>query len=591
MANSWKDLPAETLCSIASFIGGSLQNKSVRQCVLVCKTWNAAVNHQLYKKVYIDTFSNLLKFNRTIMENEDIANIVKSVTLFMRAKEESEFNACVYTLLCNLPNLQHFSSRHAPCFIAITNALLESKLTNLRTVGELDNIQLSDSYINCISHLKNRLQNVYIGDERATSSQLCNKLDLDQFDKLEEICIEKLFQNPVDEIDAIIEKCSTLREVKVLFLEDWDGRPTPIEIDEKIIPLLYTPRSQVQSLQIKREQSTTNQSLLTYIMHKFPNLKSLEFNVGNVDVMDYGTFQRLITFMINIKDLSLMTITSNIDFICDGIGSYWEATRSRHGNHSVYLTIEANPQSTNKASFILKDHENTTILLPPSAHDHQLHFFEKYGEHVGCLEISEFSRESMIGTSMGENVTILEQLITSIILCTHLRGITFNNCYINPSERSIASKKDCLLMLTFSNCVIGSHAFDTFFGNIRQIDDLTLEYCQFLNKDDGAKPSFCINMPNTIVESLNVDGIECSSYEPSYIFVSISRLAKESAERVQTFYYYDYQTHDDFYFKECSKEEYDDENHSLCIHINISCQSVTSLALFHEEHTVHWECP
>lgn len=110
MSSSWKDLPAETLNQILGYLPSIIEDKNIFQCAIVCKSWKAAVNHRLYTEVLIHSISSLSKFNKTIVENVDIANKVKKVKLSMLIDEcIPEQSGLLYTILSNLPNLHYFT--------------------------------------------------------------------------------------------------------------------------------------------------------------------------------------------------------------------------------------------------------------------------------------------------------------------------------------------------------------------------------------------------------------------------------------------------------------------------------------------------
>lgn len=527
----------------------------------------------MYKEVGINTISSLLKFNRTVAENANIATLVKYLYLFVDINEEDpSHNTYVCTLLCNLPNLQHFSPQGSRCYAPLTDALLDSKLNSLISMGCDDMVPFSNDYITCALLLKDRLKILTLAGEGALFYRLYNKLH--QFKKVEAVILRGVSTNIMEKLDTIVEKCTSIQFLDVTFDEAilQNDRPTT---------LLYTPRSTIDTLVING-RNMPHQSLLLYIMHKFQNLKNLEIHISDsIKVVDISTLRRFAIYAGKIKDLSICSISTDIESICDGVGSYWEALHAQNSGALVKLSIHQS--LTTDANFSIWHNEVTSINFPFSNYNFRdMDLFVKYGGYVDSLYITGFTGESMIEGNPEESVRLLENLIaSSVMFCGQLCKLTIKDGYINRTDRNIVFKTAYLHELNFTNCSFGDRAIDTVFGGVNQINVLKLRECQYRDQRNNEMPLTRINLPNTMIGSLSLENRTNTTYEPRPIFVLISRFAKEGPECVETSYMYDFEMDHDGCLKVSDNLEY-----SQSPHFYISCQSITSLKVNYNGHSL-----
>lgn len=557
-----------------------LHDRALLECALVCKSWNIVAVHVIYKEVYLENIPDFSRFITTILKNKDLASMVKIVELKVPYQDEdASKRAQFYTLLTNLPKLQHFYSIFSPCYELITDALIDSKLQHLICVQHPDDRDYSDDYVNCILHLKDRLERMSLSRTGRLYKRLYVRLD--QFKNLKEITIGEVSPDPIEEIDAIMEKCMTVQKVAVHFDIFNEDHPIPT-VDEKDIPSLYTPRPTVHTLEVFREFiSVVHQSLLVYIVHKYPSLKSFKFVVEYVEVTDISIFRRLIAYISKIEKLQITNLAVDMDWLYEGIGSFWKALHSREPHNLIHLSINADVARTDALVDLETgfDNNHSRIRLPLSNQNFQdMDLFVKYGEHVESLIIIDFKKEDMVLGNSVEGVKLVESLIASILFCENLHTLSFSNCDIHLPGRSMECKMTYLQELTFSLCYISNRAFDMIFSGIKQISTLKLDWCRYLDEHNKITPHASLSMPDTTLEHIFIEHVSHFSYDlPTIIFISISTVSKKSLKRVKDYYFYDFETHSEDYPKKSSESEYNDEKYTHCAHLYISCRSFISL--------------
>lgn len=586
MTRSWEDLPTEVLHLIIRF----LPRATISVFARVCKKWKAVSNYNLYSKVIIFYISMLLKFNRTIVENVEIASMVKSVELDDCIDEkDSKHIACVDTLLASLPNLQNFSSGESPCFVPVKNALLGSKLLNLQTVGYISVLPFTNDYIDCILLMKNQLREVSLVGKDALYYRLLNKLD--QFEKIEKVYIEissSIFVErsstiTVEELDSIVEKCSSLREIMVSIEQHLEDNVPISMIAEQSMTSLYTPRPAVHSLEFRREDDVeVHQSFLRYLIRKYPNLKRLEFFVNKLRVNDLSTFQHFIAYVSKIKTISVGRIHGDVQWVFDGVRSYWSAKSSRQLRPSLTLLFDHDLLETDAVLCILQN-KRIRIELPFSGYNlRNMDLFVRHGEHLRNLDIIGITKKQFSKRSSEEVINLMQDLIANFVHCRNVSHLSFHCCDINfLHNEGIGFKNTCLQELYFSYCSIGFRMFESLFAGMNLISALLIKNCSYLDEDNKITPFININLPNTTIGSLVYT--TCSdSYDLQCVFIIISTIADGGSGYAKKYLKYDNKTHYDGYLKASNESEYNDREHSRFPHLHICCQSITSLELNHD---------
>lgn len=518
--------------------------------------------------------------------------MVKSVILEATIDEdESEDYALVYTLLSNLPNLEYFTPTNSPCYTLIADALLDSKLNNLKSFGLPTKFSYSRKYVTCALIMRNRLQTLLMVGDGVQYKRLYDRLD--QFKGLEEILLKTTSKNHIKELEAIDEKCSGLREVSLEIHRDrWSEYEPPDELDEKNIPLLYTPRPLIHTLRISRDYDEPSPELMSYIVHKYPNLKKFFFGVDTVEIMDKSLLYRFFAYLANIENVELNTIGTDLALISESVGNYWDATSLKQPDKLVDLYIDsADVTVSNESNTMLKVINNsvvriTGISLPYSGYNlEDVNLIVQYGKHVGTLQIYGFLTKLIQGSSE-ERDTLLEGLVTSsIMFCEKLRRISLNSCDLNRKNKNVAIKRAHLQELSFDSCHISDCVLETFFGGIGQIDVLNLKECKYRNKFHKLSPLMKINVPNTIIGRVSIKVIKKYRYTPKYILISISEISKETSERVENYFKYDVTANDDGHIQTSSRSEYVDKKYTRCPRLLICCRSVTSVQVTYEGKT------
>ncbi|CAO3627543.1 unnamed protein product [Mucor hiemalis] len=578
---SWKDLPVETLQLILNLLP-STHTTTIRECALVCRKWKSVVDHQLYTNVTISCIMRLSRFNRTITEMK-ISNFGQKCSFKDDLYEfDLNRNACLYMLLFNLPNLQQFTTTNPPCYTPITDALLESKLSRLRTLQEPKDNSLSNDYITCALLMKDCLKDITLVGQGVRFDRLYNRLQL--FEKLEKVTVRRNATISMDELDLIIEKCgSALREVHVSFWKEWDDGPTT-DADERDIHL-YTPKPEIHTLSIKLKEEA-HHSLLDYVMYKYTNLKMLRFAVESVKIMDKSTFERFIDYLSKIEETSVGSIVTDVKWICDNVGSYWEAMSLRQPKKPITLCIKHSgmqlSDSTNARLYLEdKSYSGWTAITFPFCNYglEDMNLFERYGQHISSLIIQGFSKKLTWGDS-NEGDTVLEKLIASILMFSEkLERLTITECDVNRTDESIVIERTSLKHLEFNSCDIGSRVFEKFIGGMDYIDRLTLDKCKNRNQDNNLTSFISINMPHTSIGELFIHEPKNPHRGSRYLLLSLTKypeVAKGEFERIKTYYKHDFKMGYSDCFKEISETEYHDEKYAVCTHFDVSCKSIDS---------------
>lgn len=589
MTKTWDDLPIETLHLIISLFRGGPLDKNVQQCMLVNKKWQSVANTHLYKRVAINSVSDLSIFARKITEDKNKAAAVKILRIRVAIDEENPTQrACVRTLFWNLPNLQ-FYHPNSPSYVPLMDALLDSKLNSLRFIGNGPEDNFTNDYVTCALLLKSRLQSLILVGEGALFHRLYDKLD--QFKNVKEIAYFGAPTNLLEKLDAIVEKCTSVQglSVGILNTNSQTDEQTTI-VSERDIPMLYTPRSTVSSLSIKDRSNTAertmlHQNLLLYIMHKYPNLIHLKVEAKRgIEVIDISLLKRFAIYASKIDDLHIGTIATDVQWISDGFGSYWEAMRTQKPGVSRLLSINRSPSSSRAFLRIYPQMNRTTIYFPFSNYNFRdMDLFVRYGDHFDYLQISGFTKLSMIQGNPEEGIRLLENLIASSIkFCGQLRQLFVHDAYMNRTGSRMVSKTSHLTKLQFSKCSLGYGAISSVFGAINQINVLQLSECQYRDQSNQETPFININLPNTRIGSLFFSSDYSS--RPRYIFVLISRFANESRNCVDTYYIYDFQRDTDCCLKVTDNTVYYNEDCVGLPHLHISCRSISSLEMRYDEH-------
>lgn len=581
MTQSWKDLPTETLLRIAHFLPKDF-HKSISNFALVCRNWNVALTHHLYAEVLLDTYRNLPNFNRTIVENTNLAIMVKKVACYGYYSSDG---VNMSTLLCNLPSLQHFSS-NIDCSLPIIDALLDSKLNNLTVIEGTESF--SDNYVTCALLLRIRLRKLILGNPGTTFDRLYDKLH--QFKKLEEIQIQTISAKPIEKLDSIIEKCASLREVKVKCEQSsWVHDSAVPSVDVSKISSVYTPRPEISTLHITGLDYNMHNSLLVYIMHKFPKLEKLQISVRRMEAKDELTLERLMKYVSEIKHFTLETVHTNGRWVCDSVGVFWELSRSHQPDVLVNLRLEPSSDLTS-AAFKFKSIPGaieTTIFHQPRSRAFECEeLFDIYGEHVEKVQFYRFRRSFMIVFGELGGATTMEAAIYGCITsCKDLKKLSFVQSNIHRVKDELVAERDFLDELSFVECFIGYRVFDILFSGIKHIGSLTLVDCKMADEPKKMTSSVIINMPDTVLKNVSIKNPLNPRRGVRLTFVSISKMNEEESRREENYYKYDFDLHNDYILKASNELEYNDEKNSRYAHFRICCSSITSLQITYEGHT------
>lgn len=310
--------------------------------------------------------------------------------------------------------------------------------------------------------------------------------------------------DPIEEMEIVTKKCPKLRKIDVKNTVDLHRI---YYMDEEDIPKVCTPRPDIHTLRIGRDYVLTSPTLLTYIMHKFPNLKAFDLGVPGWEIEDKSKLDHLFSYLAKIREINIGSLMTEANFVCDSVRSYLEETRFQQPEllTSICLECEVGPlcerdlstfylqrsASTRKASLTLpisggNDFKNPDLLI-------------QHGEFVGDLEFCMYSRDYMRFYSSEQGDTLLEKLIVlSFTLCGNLKTLKLNRCFVH------CIKKAYLHKLIFDCCDISELVFGTFFGSIDHISLLHLEGCIHLDKYDEETPFARISMPNTIIGTVSI---------------------------------------------------------------------------------------
>lgn len=318
-------------------------------------------------------------------------------------------------------------------------------------------------------------------------------------------------------------------------------------------------------------------------MYKFPNLKSLHLHMKDADVIDSSTYTRLVAYLSKMESLYVHGIITSIERICDDVGNYWEATQTQTSHRLVSLCIEPELMRS-EASLSFGSESNTrdtTIRFPFSHHSFRdTGLLQKYGKHVGALEIRRSSKSLKIIKNL---FTLIASSLTN---CAKLIELTFYDCYIPQIKSTMLWKAEYLQQVTFRSCKIHHNVIGEIFGGVNHVNSLTLEECKFIEEERKIEATFVnIELPNTAIGSIFFKDHGDSYYKPGNMLFLISTVAGGSSERVENYYRCNFPPYNDGFLEPISESEYYDTMFSLFLHMKICCRSINSLEVEHNNCT------
>ncbi|KAI7894558.1 uncharacterized protein EV154DRAFT_548973 [Mucor mucedo] len=285
----WKDLPFEVLATIF----GDLEDLSdVIECQHTCKKWILAAQERLYRRVLILDVNKIEFFTDTIVAT-DAGRFVKAIKLFV-FKEYRLQSMMIGILATHCPNIESITGIH------IKNVWKDiAKYHDWGYFKRLKEIKFTldaseyHDYMETMIHLrknmtklvlKNTISNVDLRTEYKILLQ-----NLHEFPKLSVLVAEIQTTANIFALESIGSCSTTLKEVKFTAIPPTKKvKPNPV-LDRDL--KLVIPRPSLKILSVEGVYLKPN--IIEYLMYKFPQLDSLNFNEFDDSFSSGGTLFEL----------------------------------------------------------------------------------------------------------------------------------------------------------------------------------------------------------------------------------------------------------------------------------------------------------
>lgn len=463
-----RTLPFEVCHCILQHLGrGDLRN-----CALVCKAWLPVVQTLLYTNVILWKFEHLEQFHQTVNRGTHLGKKVKSFDFkplsAHRIELESELRRSVLEILTTLfstylPNLECILDvQYGITYTAVKQALIGSRLKNLRRIENLYNLSIFDlpvTYMSCALLMNDRLENLYILDcirpnVNAEQQVLSNRLfsRLGQFSHLKEITVQKETNESILLLEEIVESCLGLEGIVLsACISDVEQSNSKISIDS--IVTKFTPRANVKSFTTGFLLECLDDKLLAYIMHKFPRLERCY--IGNEACSELSE-QMIIQFMhfcLKLKYFKIDQLGVNHDAIVKIMGRLWKDT-SAYGKERVNFFYTNYPTGVPKECKLSFDPTGTTISYfmrsPPDLWSWKhTEFLRQNGKFLKSVNYNIFASGFHSGL---ERVSLPDDTISLIFAyCPWIENLSFSQCSLS-AVGILPSEKRVLNELSFTEC-------------------------------------------------------------------------------------------------------------------------------------------
>lgn len=565
---NWKTLPVEILHKTFSL------NAAKESCeiALVCKSWTHSAQTVLYSYVTISTLRKLKSFQNAVQNNPKLGKNVKFFVCRVPSysdTEEAERDSILTTLLSMyLPNVESFDTEHHRfSYLPVLDALLDSQLARLQTLtepsynagkGEIAN------YTTCALLMRGRLDTLQLWDRSVPTKEakrnkpyfdrLYNKIQ--EFEKLRTIDIRRDTNEEIQVLENVVEACKTLERIKFDF---FSPEPPPETTTSSIAISKLSRRPNIES--ISGDVNTWSFStVLSYIIHKFPKLQTLQLGVYPNSSMVKG--QRAVTqlfeHMSKIDDFSVVGLPVRQNAIWDAIGGYWATTAAKLGSKQLKIHYNDSSSATKCQLSLRKRGKNSmeTSVYPSHPGWKHINFIEDYGKYLGSLDFG-------CSVDLEYSITDLHELPENFMAhlmkhCPRLKSLTIEGSILERLsyfDMDLHKKFSSLSELNFQCCMIYAGVLEPLSFMLPKLKKLCLGYgfiycptgdiSTTLEVPDGTLTE--IIMPHTTIDLVVIEG---SSDE--LIYIKVYALASKKYHR----YLIDFERDDETFMKDITEEEF-----------------------------------
>ncbi|KAI8373276.1 hypothetical protein BD560DRAFT_423187 [Blakeslea trispora] len=275
-----KDLSLETHLKILNL----LDQSSILQYQLVCKSWSKPATQKLVQHVEFDKADKALQFINMIIASPELRKSVKHVTIWPHAGLKESDHSVIRPFLQSTPFIESFIyTSHGSTYRTITEELGKGNLKWLNNVGFPDWYSVDPSdYVKTLSAMKRLPKSISFNltsfrEKRQEPFTLQTPLLAEKPDLLKEVKDLEFFtfsSTTIEALDDIIDKCPVVDNIHI-FVKDFEDTSSRLGN--------IRPNMNIKKLDICCTYYTT--ACVQYICKKFPKVKDLR--VEDYDFYEY----------------------------------------------------------------------------------------------------------------------------------------------------------------------------------------------------------------------------------------------------------------------------------------------------------------
>ncbi|CAO3632337.1 unnamed protein product [Mucor hiemalis] len=552
-------LPLEIQQVLLSFSG--YNKEDIKECILVCSSWRRTYERLLYSRVKLFNFHQLTLFVENLNNKQHLRSAVTDIKLqFVSDYEDHEKRSIIAQLFTFVVNLERFEGRGGTYFKPLLDAISANQLSRLNYLISPEEDEDIDDYTACALLLKDRLKNLDIvelggdEDERIDYRPLQLIYKLNQFKKLETLCIDRETDDVISLLEDLTTQCPSLRELTLDVYPYEHRKVIKFEVTNTIISN-FLPAPSISRLCLIRE--IDDPQIISYILDKFPNLENLEINMPYMisDIpfnVNTTTVIQFLDHLPKIRHILVNNIPWRDQELVDATGSLWKILSQSRPLHVMFKFNDALYPMNTMDVFTKVDAYHCAINYFPSsvADERYYETMRKYGCYIDRLQIvhgGSFGTDTQLQHSLNELF-----IHKPLSYCINVKELTMYCSNITVSSLRICEsiEKKVFNVLCLRRCILeNSDVFQKFFCLIAyakfiEIDGIIYKHCTF----DSYAPFRRIYMPETEIGTLLLSNNPF--FEPGKDTIWVSLLIQE----VQAFYIYDFRSMHDKVFKSTTKE-------------------------------------
>ncbi len=246
----------------------------------------------------------------TVESNQQIAGLIKSIRVSIIIEGNGTHSRYVEKLFSSLLFLEAISLQSPSYCQILLDALLDSKLPQLKYISTKKLGTNLNDFITCALLLRKQLETVQTWPTfRPRNSEpeifkliRCIYSRLDQFERLSELYICKLTKNDIGSMENVLEDCPLIKR------SAFHSHTTRILLKAKknIVIAECTPKNDIKLLGCTGKIIDISR-YLTYVMHKFPQLNSLflELDTDFPQEVDAVLLNQLMIYLSRIRGITV----------------------------------------------------------------------------------------------------------------------------------------------------------------------------------------------------------------------------------------------------------------------------------------------